>query len=44
MLEGEVMLLAGPLTAEQLNIGTRVLLRHSNHHVQSHTFVRPRMP
>lgn len=44
MLKGEVMLLAGPLTAEQLNIGTRVLLRHSNHHVQSHTFVRPRMP
>ena len=44
MLKGDVMLLAGPLTAEQLNIGTRVLLRHSNHHVQSHTFVRPRMP
>lgn len=43
MLKGDVMLLAGPLTAEQLNIGTRVLLRHSNHHVQSHTFVRPRM-
>jgi hypothetical protein len=44
MLAGEVMLLAGPLTAEQLTVGTRVLLRHSNHHVQSHTFVRPRVP
>ena len=43
MLNGEVMLLAGPLTAEQLKAGTRVLLRHSNHQVQSHTFVRPRI-
>lgn len=44
MLAGEVMLLAGPLTADELTASTRVLLKHSDHHVQSHTFAPPRWP
>ena len=41
MAQGDVVVVAGPLTAKQLADATRVLLRHSKHHVQSHTFVRP---
>ena len=44
MLQGEVMLFAGPLTSSEQSLVTRVLLRHSNHHVQSHTFAPPYRP
>ena len=36
MTSGDVLLMAGPLTAAQLMVATRVLLRHSIHPVQSH--------
>lgn len=40
---GDVMLLAGPLASSRdLTLGTRILLRHSRHPVQSHEFARQR--
>lgn len=44
MLTGDVMLLAGPVSRDQWVLGTRVLLRHSRHPVQSYEFSRPRVP
>jgi hypothetical protein len=44
MMQGELMLVAGPLSAAQLAGTTRVLLRHSNKPVQSHTFALPKLP
>ena len=44
MLTGDVVLLAGPVSREQWVLGTRVLLRHSRHPVQSYEFSRPRPP
>jgi hypothetical protein len=33
---GDVLLMAGPLAADRLAVATRILLRHSDHPVQSH--------
>jgi hypothetical protein len=39
MTRGDVMLIAGPLSSEHMKLGTRVLLQHSRHPVQSHELV-----
>ena len=36
---GDVLLMAGPLSAEHMKLGTRVLLQHSRFPVQSHEFL-----
>jgi hypothetical protein len=41
MGRGDVMLIAGPLSAEHMKLGTRVLLQHSRFPVQSHEFLAP---
>jgi hypothetical protein len=41
MAHGEVVVIAGPLSAAQLRAGTQVLLKHSNHPVQGHLLIAP---
>lgn len=41
IMQGQVLIVAGPLSAAQLQAGTNVLLRHSNHPVQGHLFNPP---